>query len=336
MSSPLHLRQVSRDAAAYWRQLARRRQALPFTWLDGQWQVRFQPLALSRDGLTSLTIDWGGVPVVARVDDAWIGQIGRQVLQVDDLRQVPASLQPMVVEAAFEGLAELIEAVTRKRFSLLGIEGTSAGRPACQYGIGFELDDGDASASGELWFDDTGLAYLAAALRQLPAAIDEQDWRALPISLTFSVGRTTLPLSSLRALNRRDVVLLDESWAGGELDRIMVMVGRMGAAAAVSGRHVTILEELGDIMEDLDDQGPEEGAAFGDLPVRLCFDLGERQLTLAELMTMGPGHVFDLGRELRRAVIIRANGRAIGEGELVDVDGQIGVAVLSLSPPERE
>ena len=53
-------------------------------------------------------------------------------------------------------------------------------------------------------------------------------------------------------------------------------------------------------------------------------------------MALGPGHVFDLGRELRRAVIIRANGKVIGEGELVDVDGQIGVAVLSLAPPEHD
>jgi type III secretion protein Q len=53
-------------------------------------------------------------------------------------------------------------------------------------------------------------------------------------------------------------------------------------------------------------------------------------------MVLGPGHVFDLGRELRRAVIIRANGKVIGEGELVDIDGQVGVAVLSLTPPASE
>ena len=89
-------------------------------------------------------------------------------------------------------------------------------------------------------------------------------------------------------------------------------------------------------MDELDEQEVDDSAGFGDLPVRLHFDLGERQLTLSELMVIGPGHVFDLGRELKRAVIIRANGKVIGEGELVDVDGQIGVSVLSLTPPERE
>jgi type III secretion system YscQ/HrcQ family protein len=66
------------------------------------------------------------------------------------------------------------------------------------------------------------------------------------------------------------------------------------------------------------------------VPVRVTFDLGQRSLTLAELREIGPGHVFELGRELRRCVQVRANGRLIGEGELVDVDGRLGVSILSL------
>lgn len=66
------------------------------------------------------------------------------------------------------------------------------------------------------------------------------------------------------------------------------------------------------------------------MPVRVTFDLGQRSLTLAELREIGPGHVFELGRELRRCVQVRANGRLIGEGELVDVDGRLGVSIQSL------
>ena len=336
MNAPLRLRQVGRTMASNWRQLARRRVALPFSWLDRDWQVQFRPLDSERQGLVELDIDWGGVPVSVRVDQGWITQVGRQVLQVDDLRQLPPALQPMVIEAAFEGLAELVESATRKRFSLLAVGQVAAERTACRHGVGFTLDDGEASASGELWFDDTGLGYLASAVRQLPPSVAGQDWGALPVPVRFCAGCTVMPLASLRELKRRDVVLLDESWIGSDLDRIVVTMGRLGAAASISGQLVTILEEPGEIMEELDEQGVDEGTGFGDLPVRLHFDLGERQLTLSELMVLGPGHVFDLGRELRRAVIIRANGKVIGEGELVDVDGQIGVAVLSLAPPEHD
>lgn len=336
VNAPLQLRQIGRTTAASWRQLARRREALPFDWLDAQWQLHFRPLDKARPGLLALEIDWGGAPVLARLDQDWVAQVGRQVLQVDDLRRLPPDLQPLVIEAAFGDLAELVESATRKRFSLWTVEQVSDGREACRHGVSFTLDDGDIAISGELWLDDTGLGYLASAVRRMPLSVAGQDWGALPVPVRFCAGWTELSLASLRGLQRRDVVLLDESWISSELDRIVVTVGRLGAAAAISGRQVTILEEPGEIMEELDDQGVDEGTGFGDLPVRLHFDLGERQLTLSELMVLGPGHVFDLGRELRRAVIIRANGKVIGEGELVDVDGQVGVAVLSLAPPASE
>ena len=41
------------------------------------------------------------------------------------------------------------------------------------------------------------------------------------------------------------------------------------------------------------------------------------------------------GRELRRAVTIRVGGKKIGEGELVEIDGSIGVAVLAINSPLR-
>ncbi len=333
VSVPLNFRRMSRTTAASLRQVARHRVSLPFIWLDGEWQVHFRPLETERSDLVNLDIDWGGTDVLARVDAEWLTQVGRQVLGVDELRELPAELQPMVIEAAFEGLAGLVEHATRKRFSLRDGPAISAASAAGRHGVGFTLDDGEASASGELWFDDAGLGYLASAVRQLQSSDAGQDWGALPVPVHFCAGWTDLPLSSLRALKRRDVVLLDECWVGGELDRIVVKLGSLGASASINGRHITLLEEPGEIMDELDEQDGDDSAGFGDLPVRLHFDLGERQLTLAELMVIGPGHVFDLGRELRRAVIIRANGKAIGEGELVDVDGQIGVSVLNLAPP---
>ena len=44
-------------------------------------------------------------------------------------------------------------------------------------------------------------------------------------------------------------------------------------------------------------------------------------MNLKELCVLKPGYVFELGRDLRRSVNIRANGKLIGEGELVDIDG---------------
>ena len=85
------------------------------------------------------------------------------------------------------------------------------------------------------------------------------------------------------------------------------------------------------MADEVDVNSGDDEFSLDELPVRLSFDLGERGIALGELRTLMPGYTFQLGRDVRRAVIIRANGRAIGEGEVVDVDGRIGVAILRLS-----
>lgn len=67
-----------------------------------------------------------------------------------------------------------------------------------------------------------------------------------------------------------------------------------------------------------------------DLPVPLSFDLGERPVSLRELRMLQPGMSLDLGRPLAAAVRIRVHGVLIGLGELVEIDGHLGVAVTRI------
>ena len=84
-------------------------------------------------------------------------------------------------------------------------------------------------------------------------------------------------------------------------------------------------------MNEEEQQEQEHEHLLDEISIRISFDLGERSLPLAELRTLAAGYVFELGRDLRRSVVIRANGKVIGEGELVDIEGQTGVSVLSIS-----
>ena len=73
---------------------------------------------------------------------------------------------------------------------------------------------------------------------------------------------------------------------------------------------------------------PENGFDTDILPVKLQFVAGETEVPFGELCSIGDGYVFDLGKAVRGHVEIRANGRTIGNGELVEVDGRIGVRIL--------
>lgn len=81
------------------------------------------------------------------------------------------------------------------------------------------------------------------------------------------------------------------------------------------------------------DAGTSTGAVdVENLPVQMVFVAGEMEIPLRELHALAPGYVFDLGHPVDRHVEIRANGRTVGTGELVDIDGRVGVRVLSLLP----
>jgi flagellar motor switch/type III secretory pathway protein FliN len=67
-----------------------------------------------------------------------------------------------------------------------------------------------------------------------------------------------------------------------------------------------------------------------DIPIRLEFDLGAQELSLAQLAQLGPGSVLETDRDTAAPVRILASSRVIGLGELVDVAGRIGVRIKEL------
>jgi type III secretion protein Q len=81
---------------------------------------------------------------------------------------------------------------------------------------------------------------------------------------------------------------------------------------------------------DSEQTGDASPVTLDKIPVHVTFDLGERRLTLAELKALQPGQVLDLGRPLTAPVNVRANGALVGRGELVEIDGALGVAIVEL------
>ena len=73
----------------------------------------------------------------------------------------------------------------------------------------------------------------------------------------------------------------------------------------------------------------EAGLDTGNLPIKLVFIAGEMEIPLCELERIGPGYVFDTRQAGSGQVEIRANGASIGNGELVEIDGRVGVRILT-------
>ena len=65
------------------------------------------------------------------------------------------------------------------------------------------------------------------------------------------------------------------------------------------------------------------------LPVRLHVVLAEKEFTLAEIQSFSPGSVIELDASKAEPVRLLVNGKFLGEGELVEVEGNLAVRVLS-------
>lgn len=87
-------------------------------------------------------------------------------------------------------------------------------------------------------------------------------------------------------------------------------------------------------------EGPAETAArtladelaelAPDVPVNLVAVVGKTQTTVGELIRCRVGQVIDLGRPPGETVDLIANGRMIARGELVEMDGKMGVRILKM------
>lgn len=74
---------------------------------------------------------------------------------------------------------------------------------------------------------------------------------------------------------------------------------------------------------------------FSDIPVDIEVVVGRAQKTLGELLGMGIGSVIELDREVKDFVDIKVNGKLIAKGELVVIDGKIGVKIKEVTKEER-
>ncbi len=260
-------------------------------------------------------------------------------LEIDPL---PPPLAATAVETMLADLMSLLGAASSSGPArVLGIDIDDAGSPGLPHGWTLSAR---CQASGQMFFcvlhtDGLGLMLLAGALAALPQTDNELDLDSVPVKVCAAVGSALLPAAELRSLQPHDVVMLDQYLVDPDGQLWLTVAG--GQSLRVRQDHSSLIVTQGwtAIMTQTQDSSPEaeqqptQGGLLDvdAIPVRLTFDLGERQLTLGELRRLQPGEVFDLHRPLTDGpVMVRANGALVGTGELVEIDGRIGVALSSL------
>ena len=174
---------------------------------------------------------------------------------------------------------------------------------------------------------------------------------AIPLTLIAELGGTTLLRAEISELRVADIVVLEHcrlTFDGfGFCGQVMVHVAGSRSHVVCNVRERSLeVERLSTVLEPKMTTGhsahrptePTESATppaapnlADDAPLELHVELARFSLTLGELQRTRPGDVLVTGRRVGEAVTLRVAGRVIAQGELVDVDGEVGVRLTQFT-----
>ena len=149
----------------------------------------------------------------------------------------------------------------------------------------------------------------ALELRVPPPRPPRVQWA---VDAPVVVARCALPREAVARLAVRDVVAVERCCEIVACGGAMRLVAR-GVECVVASEYVPRAMSLPD-----------------DAHVELTVTVGTVRLSLRELAELAVGSIIPLGRPLAGPFELRAEGNVIGGGELVNVDGELGVRVIRI------
>jgi type III secretion system YscQ/HrcQ family protein len=169
--------------------------------------------------------------------------------------------------------------------------------------------------------DARALAALGAMPIEIPLVAAVLECTALELA-ALAPGDALLPLTIAKttggfagelliAPHESDVAFIADL---GEDGRLVLRDGPLPILAAAE-----------DAMVDKD----ALAQSVGETPVVVRVEVGSAQMTAREWSQLGAGDVIALGKRIGEHVVLRVGGAEVARGELVDVEGEIGVRIVA-------
>ena len=276
------------------------------------------------------------LPFAARLVDAALG--GRGVFSA------ARALGPAERGVLVALLAPLLDAI--------GWSTDLAPAPESTVGHAIAVNVEGPFGAGVLWLDLPPTGSPVAPAAGSASGVLRQRASGLPVEARLEIAATHLPAAELARLALGDALVFDGVDFGAfapETDWIahltigahaaplridprgaLVLTGDFQLTDAADGRKVGVVKE-----ESMDVTGPTEmaTAALAAAPIEIVAELARITLRGEEVLGLAPGVVLTVTADRRRAVLLRAGGELWAEGELVNVDGELGVRVTRLLRP---
>jgi flagellar motor switch/type III secretory pathway protein FliN len=160
---------------------------------------------------------------------------------------------------------------------------------------------------------------------------------SLPVRVPWIAALSAATVSEIAGLAIGDVWVPGKaSWIAGE----PLSAGLLAAPRSARGVPIRVLAgrivlgaEAVPVHEELTSMSQEESELaqiVGETPIVVRLELGALEMTAAEWAELRPGDVVQCGRRIEEPVVLRAGGREIARGELVDIEGELGVRITAV------
>jgi type III secretion protein Q len=157
---------------------------------------------------------------------------------------------------------------------------------------------------------------------------------SLPIRLPWVAAFSAATVSEIEGLSVGDVWLPGKaSWVGSEplsAGLLAAPCSARGMPIHVSGGGIVLGAEAVPLHEELTSMSQEESELaqiVGETPIVVRLELGSLEMSAADWAALRPGDVVACGRRIEDPVVLRAGGREIARGELVNIEGELGVRI---------
>jgi len=203
----------------------------------------------------------------------------------------------------------------------------------------------DVFVEATVLLDGTAYQVLAALeLAELtkPREVTLGELGELPIALPLVIGSSWAERDALvdfvpgNAWFPGPGLWLDPSGAGavalaapGQDYGVAATLSRDGKIV-LRGGSVQLLPDAGELMSDPEKPEASLTDAVLDSPIVVRIEVGAVSMSAREWAGLAPGDVIESGRRIAEPVVLRVAGREVARGELINLEGELGVRIREL------
>ncbi|PMO42399.1 type III secretion system protein [Vibrio sp. 10N.222.52.B12] len=271
-----------------------------------------------------LTLLIGGQTIQIDFSGAQLQQWLHGILDSTAFESLPNSLQLALLSSQIEPYTDVIKRLFGQLPVLSKLQVHEQPTPE-ENVLMLTINRDDVSLS--LWVHE-GRDVLIDTLPQATSYLSQNI--ALPFWLSF--GKTRLALSQFEQLTLGDVVFFDDCYIAQH--QVLLQVSNQNLWRCQLDNTTLHIQKKETNMNDINSS--EALTDHQQLAIELTFDVGQQTITLEQLNALQPGFTFELNQPISNPVTMRANGKIIGECELVNINERLGVRVLELFGGSQE